>query len=172
LARTRNFLKRHKRRILYGAGAIGIGGAIIGGTIGGIYASEKDKMRREGNTGALGALIKGDNLTTISRYLSDGGGGGGGGGGGYYDDFYPVRRGLSSALKKRKRRRGGGVKGGRIAKKRKTSTRRRKRTTRKKRGSSSIVSFHGIRKGINRHHDHVHRKIKKRRKTKQRFAAF
>jgi len=77
--------KRHKRKLAIAGGIIAAGGAIIGGLSGGIPTKESNKSvlintdkpnigMREGHSGTLARIVKGD---APSYYNMEGGGGGG-----------------------------------------------------------------------------------------------
>jgi hypothetical protein len=159
--RARRFLQSHKRGILYGLGAAGVG---TGAVLTGIYATKRNKEEedmREGNTGTLSSLIKGDS------YGFGGGGGGGGGGFGGYN--YPPATIQKKLMRRRKRKKKQqqqqlqNVKGGRVVKKKKQQQRRRRTTTTKKSKKRKISL------SINKQKKHMK---KKKIRSKRRFAAF
>jgi hypothetical protein len=131
LFRGGRFLKKYKRKILLGAGAVLGGTALIAGLALGLKKKkeEKETIMREGNTGTLGQLVKG------------GFGGGRGGGGGSYSSFAAgryyspaanigVMEGIGKKLKQKKQRRN------KPLKKKKNSNKSKSINKRSKKGKS------------------------------------
>jgi hypothetical protein len=168
--RTRKFIQRHKRGILYGLGATGIG---VGAVLTGIYATKRNNKKkgqkeeeedmREGSTGTLGSLIKGDSYGF--------GGGGGGGGGGFGSYYPPPPRRLHRRKGKRQQQI---VKGGRVVKKKKKKQQqqqRQERTTKKSKYMRKRKSISFANLSINKRRQR-HKQKKHIKKNSKRFAAF